>query len=80
MKAIKVTSVRYFETPRGLGYQVKTNCGTIWNDGDGGETYFLDSEGRYVNEINGLKGMERERYLESLITEHEISKLVNKQN
>ena len=34
-----VKNVRYFETRRGLGYEVKTNHGTIWNDGDGGPTY-----------------------------------------
>jgi len=37
---IKVKSVRYFETNRGLGYEAKTQYGFIWNDGNGGETYF----------------------------------------
>jgi len=38
---MKVTSVRYFETRRGLGYQCKTNIKDIeiWNDGNGGGTY-----------------------------------------
>jgi len=38
---LKVTSVRYFETRRGLGYECKTNnrLVTIWNDGQGGCTY-----------------------------------------
>jgi hypothetical protein len=43
MKAnLKVTSVRYFETRRGLGYECKTNIPnvTIWNDGMAGGTYF----------------------------------------
>tara|TARA_B100001057_G_C22383380_1_gene769319 strand:- start:326 stop:565 length:240 start_codon:yes stop_codon:yes gene_type:complete len=43
MKAnLKVTSVRYFETRRGLGYECKTNIPNvkIWNDGMGGGTYF----------------------------------------
>lgn len=38
---MKVTSVRYFETKRGLGYQCETNIKNIeiWNDGNGGGTY-----------------------------------------
>tara|TARA_R100000697_G_scaffold111594_1_gene128689 strand:+ start:62 stop:277 length:216 start_codon:yes stop_codon:yes gene_type:complete len=39
MEKTKVKNVRYFETRRGLGYEVKTNHGTIWNDGNGGSTY-----------------------------------------
>lgn len=40
-EALEVTSIRYFETRRGLGYEAKTNKKdvTIWNDGDGGATY-----------------------------------------
>jgi hypothetical protein len=36
-----VTSVRYFETHRGLGYEAKTSVPgvSIWNDGMGGGTY-----------------------------------------
>ena len=37
---MKVKSVRYFETNRGLGYEAKTDKGSIWNDGSGGGTYF----------------------------------------
>ena len=42
---LKVLSIRYFDTRRGLGYQAKTNVDgvEIWNDGDGGCT-FLDGE------------------------------------
>lgn len=45
MSKLKVTSVRYFETRRGLGYQAKTNVDgvEIWNDGMGGCT-FLEGE------------------------------------
>tara|TARA_R100000278_G_C5465516_1_gene162493 strand:- start:303 stop:521 length:219 start_codon:yes stop_codon:yes gene_type:complete len=39
-KKIIVQSIRYFETRRGLGYEAKTNLGSIWNDGNGGCTYF----------------------------------------
>ncbi len=38
---LEVTSVRYFETRRDLGYQCTTNVNgvEIWNDGNGGATY-----------------------------------------
>lgn len=38
---LKVTSVRYFETNRGVGYECKTNMDDveILNDGNGGGTY-----------------------------------------
>lgn len=40
VKTITVKSIRYFETKRGVGYEAKTDKGYIWNDGDGGATYF----------------------------------------
>ena len=38
---LEVSSIRYFETNRGIGYQAKTNLEgvKILNDGNGGETY-----------------------------------------
>ena len=39
MKLI-VKSIRYFETNRGIGYDAKTQFGSIMNDGNGGATYF----------------------------------------
>jgi len=38
---MKVTSVRYFETNKGIGYQCETNIKDIQicNDGTGGATY-----------------------------------------
>ena len=38
---LEVSSIRYFETNRGIGYQAKTNLKgvEILNDGQGGETY-----------------------------------------
>ncbi len=69
---MKVKSVRYFETNRGVGYEAKTNNGgSIWNDGNGGETYFIDSQGRYTDKIDGKIGMSKENYLESLINKYE---------
>tara|TARA_R110002110_G_C12966346_1_gene672104 strand:- start:66 stop:296 length:231 start_codon:yes stop_codon:yes gene_type:complete len=37
---MKVTKVRYFKTNRGVGYEATTNYGAIWNDGNGGGTYY----------------------------------------
>jgi len=41
---LAIKSIRYFNTRRGLGYEAKTQCGSIWNDGNGGGTYFVNSE------------------------------------
>lgn len=39
---MKVVSIRYWETRRGIGYEAVTDFGgTIWNDGDGGGTYLM---------------------------------------
>jgi len=62
--ALEVTSVRYFETRRGLGYQCKTNVNSveIWNDGNGGATY---------TKVGGYTLHESE--LEQLIDNYEFS-------
>ena len=49
IKNMIVKSVRYFETNRGLGYEAKTNEGSIWNDGNGGPTYFEPLYPKYNN-------------------------------
>ena len=48
-KTITVKSVRYFETNRGLGYEAKTDKGSILNDGNGGATYFEANYPEYHN-------------------------------
>ena len=65
---MKVTSVRYFETNRGLGYQCKTNIKgvEIWNDGNGGATY-LDGSYKHTKNFNHLS----ESDLEKLIDKYE---------
>ena len=64
---MRVISVRYFETRRGLGYECKSNTDkVIWNDGMGGGTY-IDG----LHEFNGLRGGELEDHLESLIDNYE---------
>ena len=46
MKPLQVKSVRYFETRRGTGYECKTNVRgiSIWNDGNGGQTFVDGNE------------------------------------
>ena len=65
---MKVISVRYFETNRGLGYQCKTNIEgiEICNDGNGGATY-LDGAFKYTKNFRELS----ESDLEDLIDKYE---------
>ena len=53
---MKVKNVRYFETNRGLGYEANTDKGSIWNDGNGGCTYFEPNynKGYTMKEFNHL--------------------------
>ena len=64
---LKVTSIRYFDTRRGVGYQCETNfVGVeIWNDGDGGATFIPINSSSI--DYAGLS----ESTLESLIDEYE---------
>ena len=63
---MKVTSVRYFETNKGIGYQCKTNIKgiEICNDGNGGATY-IDGN------LNKLIQKYTEWDLEDLIDQYE---------
>ena len=65
---IKVTSIKYFNTRRGVGYVCKTNVDglTINNDGDGGPTFL---EGRYKGNEDYFNLTEFQ--LEDLINDHE---------
>jgi len=65
---MKVTSVRYFKTNKGVGYQCKTNIKGIevLNDGNGGGTYV---DGAFKN-IKLLKDY-TEWELEDLIDQYE---------
>jgi len=62
---LKVTSVRYFETRRGTGYQVKTNVDgiEIWNDGEGGPIF--------------LEGSSRDLLPYKHLTEKDLHKLID---
>ena len=41
IKSLKVKHLRLWETSKGwLGYEAKTKQGSIWNNGDGGPTFF----------------------------------------
>jgi len=47
---LKVTSIKYYSTRRGLSYECKTNADgiQIWNDGQGGGTYLInDNDDEY---------------------------------
>lgn len=65
---MKVTSIRYFETNKGIGYQCKTNIRgiQICNDGVGGATY-LDGAFKYTKNFDHLSEWD----LEDLIDEYE---------
>lgn len=69
MTDLQVTSVRYFKTRRGIGYECQTNIRDveIWNDGDGGPTFIAPSpEAKKLNLYNLS-----EEHLESLIDKYE---------
>ena len=71
IKNITVKSVRYYETSRGVGYEAKTNEGSIWNDGNGGATYFRPKYPEYTNKDFG-DFIYDELKLESLIAKDEV--------
>jgi len=51
---LKVYKIKYWETPRGIGYVAGTKYGDIINMGQGGATYFqrCDDKGRkYENSL-----------------------------
>jgi hypothetical protein len=65
---LKITSLRYFETNKGIGYQCKTNIDgvEICNDGVGGATY-LDGAFKSTKNFEHLS----EGQLEELIDKYE---------
>ena len=69
---LKVLSIRYFDTRRGVGYQAKTNVDgvEIWNDGDGGCT-FLDGENAHKYKHLDWDGEDK---MDKLIDEFENDK------
>ncbi len=73
-KDLKVTSIRYFETRRGLGYECRTNVRgvSIWNDGNGGQTFVDGNEHtKYCNQVTEYDNMYNDSELEELINEFE---------
>lgn len=73
-KQLKVTSVRYFETRRGLGYECRTNHKgiSIWNDGKGGITFIDGNE--YTKDYREVKLYSKiytDTMLEKLIDDYE---------
>ena len=72
MTDLKVTSVRYYSTRRGVGYECQTNIPDvqIWNDGNGGGTYVAPCLA--AKELNLYEISEDE--LEALIDNYEDPK------
>ena len=72
---LKVTSVRYFETRRGLGYECTTNVRglAIWNDGNGSATYLTSSD------YDIMKGRDVAKY-EEKYNGRELERLINVYN
>jgi spore coat protein U-like protein len=72
MTDLKVTSVRYYNTRRGVGYECQTNIPDvqIWNDGNGGGTYVAPCLA--AKELNLYEISEDE--LEALIDNYEDPK------
>ncbi len=72
---LKVKSIRYFRTNRGIGYRAKTNRKgvEILNDGNGGATYL---QGIGIGETAILYSYSHltERQLESMLDTYEKSK------
>ena len=62
---MKVKSIRYCKTRRGLGYEAKTDEGSIWNDGGGGATYFEPDYPKYkMSEFNHLTEWDLEELID----------------
>lgn len=84
---MKVISIRYWETRRGVGYEALTDFGgTIWNDGMGGDTYLKPTVKEdmltnvQVHDLlpkNARTGMAYENFLESLINHYENGSVYN---
>ena len=69
---LKVTSYREFNTRRGVGYESKTNIKglSVWNDGDGGCTYFSGNEHtKDYRLISRYSEKDNEKQIEVLIDE-----------
>lgn len=62
---LKATSIRYFETRRGVGYECKTNRSNvvIWNDGGGGGTYIAPHY-NYTKEYEKINEEELEKIID----------------
>ena len=63
---MKVKSIRYFETNRGLGYEAKTDKGSKWTDASGGSTYFQPNynKGYKMSDFNHLNEDDLEKLID----------------
>jgi len=69
--ALKVYKVKYWETPRGIGYVAGTKYGDIINMGQGGETYFQRCDDKGKKYENSL--LYPEWRLEKAIDDYELT-------
>lgn len=75
---MRVLSVRYWETRRGVGYECKTDIKgvSIWNDGMGGDTYVApngeDKSEATAKALKRLRVQYDEWQLEDLINQFEF--------
>lgn len=78
MELLKVTSVEYFQTRRGISYMCHTNIEGMFihNDGNGSATYLYNC-GSFHNDM--YYDMYSENELEELINEYEESLLEKNQ-
>ena len=63
---LTVKKVRYFTTNQGQGFEAKTQYGSIWNDGDGGATYF-EHDGKENAKYSNI----HEQDLDDVVNRHE---------
>ena len=85
---MKIVSIRYWETRRGIGYEAVTDFGgTIWNDGDGGGTYLMPTWKKDGSNLTNAQlhdllpddvrtGWAYEKFLDNLINIHEGTPLL----
>tara|TARA_R100000458_G_C8227303_1_gene210006 strand:- start:5 stop:211 length:207 start_codon:yes stop_codon:yes gene_type:complete len=66
---MKVTSIRYFKTNGGVGYEAKTECGSILNDGDGGPTYYRGDTVEAVKKHFGICEFKLEEFIDAFEAE-----------
>ena len=70
---ITIASIREYETARGVGFECITNKGSIWNDGNGGGTYFRANapEHRHLERLS-------EQVFDDIISAYDLEQMCTK--